>query len=296
MSAKELLRQYERIVEAPNAIAQLRQFVLNLAVRGKLSQFDPGDEPASDLAARLSAERRRQVQAGVVRQGKPLPPIADVDLPLEAPPHWVWVRLLEIGRLSGGMTPSMNRSDYWGGANVWLSPKDIKADEATDSELKITAKGLEETRLEAFPPGSLFIVARSGILKRTLPVTINRVAAAANQDMKVLIPFMRGMDRYLQIMFRGLTPFVLRQLVKTGTTVQSLKYAEFEIQPFPIPPLAEQQRIVAKVTELMSLCDRLEASLNTTAELRSRLLEALLHDALDFSNLAIAPEDEAAAT
>ena len=190
----------------------------------------------------------------------------------------------------------MNRSDYWGGANVWLSPKDIKADEATDSELKITAKGLEETRLEAFPPGSLFIVARSGILKRTLPVTINRVAAAANQDMKVLIPFMRGMDRYLQIMFRGLTPFVLRQLVKTGTTVQSLKYAEFEIQPFPIPPLAEQQRIVAKVTELMSLCDRLEASLNTTAELRSRLLEALLHDALDFSNLAIAPEDEAAAT
>jgi type I restriction enzyme S subunit len=127
----------------------------------------------------------------------------------------------------------MNRSDFWGGEIVWLSPKDIKADEVSNSELKITAEGLSETRLETYRPGSLFMVARSGILKRIFPVSINRVSAAANQDMKVLVPFLGGQERYLQIMFRGLTDFILREMVKTGTTAQSLKYAEFEQQPFP---------------------------------------------------------------
>ena len=81
-------------------------------------------------------------------------------------------------------------------------------------------------------------------------------------------------------MFRGLTDFILQQLVKTGTTVQSLKYAEFEEQPLPLPPLAEQHRIVAKVDELMALCDRLEASLAKGDDIRRRMLDALLAEAL----------------
>jgi type I restriction enzyme S subunit len=174
------------------------------------------------------------------------------------------------------MTPSMNREDYWGGSIVWLSPKDIKADEVSESELKITAKGLGETGLEEYPAGCLFIVARSGILKRTLPVAINRVPAAANQDMKVLVPFLDGQERYLQIMFRGLTDFILRELVKTGTTVQSLKYAEFEEQPFPLPPLLEQHRVVTKVDELMALCDRLEAARTEREATRDRYMAASL--------------------
>jgi len=104
----------------------------------------------------------------------------------------------------------------------------------------------------------------------------NRVPAAANQDMKVLAPFLDGQERYLQIMFRGLTDFLLRDLVKTGTTVQSLKYAEFEQQPFPLPPLAEQHRIVAKVDELMALCDRLEAARAEREATRDRLAAASL--------------------
>ena len=170
----------------------------------------------------------------------------------------------------------MNRSDFWDGDIVWLSPKDIKSDEVADSELKISALGLAETRLELYRPGCLFMVARSGILKRTFPVSINRVPAAANQDMKVLAPFLEGQERYLQMMFRGLTDFLLREMVKTGTTVQSLKYAEFEQQPFPLPPLAEQRRIVAKVDELMGLCDRLEAARASREATRDRLAAASL--------------------
>jgi type I restriction enzyme S subunit len=276
MNAERLLALYERVAEAPDAIARLRRFILDLAVRGKLVPQDPQDEPASELLKRIAKEKARLVKAGEIRKPKPSEPISDDGLPIKLPTRWAWARLCEIGNLSGGMTPSMNHSDFWGGEIVWLSPKDIKSDEVADSELKISALGLAETRLELFRPGCLFMVARSGILKRTFPVAINRVPAAANQDMKVLSPFLKDQERYLQIMFRGLTGFLLRELVKTGTTVQSLKYSEFEQQPFPLPPLAEQHRIVAKVDELMALCDQLEAARQEREARRDRLAAASL--------------------
>ncbi len=264
----------------PDQIKALRQTILNLAVRGKLVEQDPNDEPASELLKRIAAEKTRMVSTRKIGKSKPSTPIHKDEIPFPLPQNWEWLRLHDIGVLSGGMTPSKNRPDFWNGDVVWLSPKDIKADEIFDSELKITTLGLAETRLQLYRPGSLFIVARSGILKRTFPVSINRITAAANQDMKVLLPFLDGHERYLQIMFLGLTNFILSELVKTGTTVQSLKYAEFARQPFPLPPLAEQHRIVAKVDELMAVCDRLEASLARGEETRGRLVEALLFDAL----------------
>ena len=276
MNAERLLAHYERIADAPDAIARLRRFILDLAVHGKLVEQDPNDEPASELLKRIAAEKARLVKAGEIGRSKPSTPIRKDELPFPLPQNWEWLRLHDIGVLSGGMTPSKNRPDFWNGEVVWLSPKDIKADEIFDSELKITTLGLAETRLQLYRPGSLFMVARSGILKRIFPVSINRVAAAANQDMKVLLPFLEGHERYLQIMFLGLTDFVLSELVKTGTTVQSLKYAEFAQQPFPLPPLAEQHRIVAKVDELMTLCDRLEAERTEQEATRDRLAAASL--------------------
>ena len=277
MNPAQLLRHFDRIAEAPDAVARLRRFILDLAVRGKLVEQDPNDEPAAELLKRINVEKARLAEEGVIRKPKPSAPIQPDELPIEIPTGWVWIRLCDFGTLSGGLTPSKNRSDYWDGDIVWLSPKDIKADEISDSELKITSAGLSETRLELYPPGSLFMVARSGILKRTFPVTINRVQAASNQDLKVLVPYLHGSERYLQIMFRGLTEFILRDLVKTGTTVQSLKYAEFQVQPFPIPPLAEQHLIVAKVDELMALCDRLEAAQSKREQRRDRLVAASLN-------------------
>ncbi len=277
MNQAQLLKNFDRIAEAPDAVSRLRRFILDLAVRGKLVEQDPNDEPASELLKRIQVETARLLKAGKIRKPKPSAPIQQDELPIEIPLGWVWIRLCDFGTLSGGMTPSKNQSDYWDGDIVWLSPKDIKTDEVTDSELKITAKGLSETRLELFPTGSLFMVARSGILKRIFPVAINRVPAASNQDLKVFVPYLKGTERYLQIMFRGLTDFILHDLVKTGTTVQSLKYAQFETQPFPLPPLAEQHRIVAKVDELMALCDRLGTAQKKREERRDRLNAASLN-------------------
>ena len=277
MTPDRLLTHFDRIAEAPDAIPRLRQFILDLAVRGKLVEQDPNDEPAAELLKRIQVETGRLVKEGKIKKQATLLPVNIETVPFTVPKHWAWLQLCGIGTLSGGMTPSKNRQDFWDGNINWFSPKDIKSDELIDSELKITGAGVAETGLQVYPPGCLFMVARSGILKRTFPVAINRVEATANQDLKILNPFLKGIERYLQIMFRGMTDYILSALVKTGTTVQSLKYEEFELQPLPLPPLAEQHRIVAKVDELMALCNRMEAAQAERERRRDRLAAASLH-------------------
>jgi type I restriction enzyme S subunit len=276
MNPAQLLDHFDRISDAPDAIPRLRRLILDLAVRGKLVVQDPCDEPASELLRHIQAVKARLVKAArLSKQEAPLA-VEEDSVPFQVPKHWTWLQLSELGILSGGMTPSKNRPDFWDGTINWFSPKDIKSDELIESELKITLAGATETGLQVYPPGCLFMVARSGILKRTFPVAINRVDATANQDLKVLRPFVAGLERYLQIMFRGMTEFILSSLVKTGTTVQSLKYEQFELQPVPLPPLAEQRRIVAKVDELMAQCDELEAAQRERERRRDRLSAASL--------------------
>ena len=258
----------------------LRQTILNLAVRGKLVKQCPADEPASELVKRITSEKSRLMKAVQIGKQTRTPSINESDAPFEVPRAWAWLRLQDIGSITGGMTPLRSNAEYWNGNIIWLSPKDIRGDELFDSKQKITLKGLSDTRLQLYQAGCLFMVARSGILKRTFPVAINRVPATSNQDLKVLTPFLEGQERYLQIMFRGLTDYILKNLVKTGTTVQSLNTQNLLPSPFPIPPLLEQQRIVAKVDELMGLCDRLEAALSTFDVAQGQLLKATLQEAL----------------
>ena len=259
MKLETFFEKFDQFADAPDAVEKMRELLLNFAVTGRLSEQRAGDAPVSELLDALSASKARHGTTG--RRGAPtaVPLESIIDRPVAVPAHWSWVSLNQIGAMSGGMTPSKDKSAFWNGDINWFSSKDIKTDELLESELKITREATEGTGLQVYSPGCLVMVARSGILKRTFPVSILRVEGTVNQDLKVLSPFVPGLERYLQIMLRGMTAFILKDLVKTGMTVQSLKYEEFESQPFPLPPLAEQKRIVAKVDELMALCDRLEA-------------------------------------
>src|SRR5712672_2289326 len=111
MNAERMLAQYDGIADAPDAIGRLRRFVLDLALRGKLVPQDRRDEPVSELLKRIAAEKARLVKAGKIRSPKEAAPVRDDELPIQVPKSWGWLRLYEIGVLSGGMTPSMDRSD-----------------------------------------------------------------------------------------------------------------------------------------------------------------------------------------
>ena len=97
MNADRLLALYEQVAEAPDAIARLRRFVLDLAVRGKLVEQDPADEPASELLSRIALEKARLVKTKAIRKPRPVSPFEPDDLPFPAPLGWAWTQIAELG-------------------------------------------------------------------------------------------------------------------------------------------------------------------------------------------------------
>ena len=93
MNAEQLIQNFDRIAEFPGSIAHLRRFILDLAVRGKLVEQDPNDEPASELIKRIQVEKARLEKEGEIKKQKPLPPISVDNEPFSIPKTWCWARL-----------------------------------------------------------------------------------------------------------------------------------------------------------------------------------------------------------
>ncbi len=262
------------LATAPEGIQKLRGLILELAVRGKLVPQDPNDEPASELLKRIAKERARLEAAGVCKKSK-AQAVRTEEQPFEAPHGWAWVRLTHFGEFRSGKTPSTNRSEYWDGTIPWVSPKDMKSLVVSKTEDYVSDLAISDG-LSLIPASSVLVVVRSGILRRTVPVAINSQPCTVNQDLKALCLVLPDLAQYVQLLIRGFERLILETLTKVGTTVESVKFDEFSQQPFPLPPLPEQHRIIAKVDELIALCDRLEAEQSDAAAAHERLVATLL--------------------
>ncbi|EDH2858932.1 restriction endonuclease subunit S [Salmonella enterica] len=264
-------------------IKKLRELILELAVRGKLVPQDPNDEPASEMLKRIAAEKTELVKQGKIKKQKPLPEISEEEKPFELPVGWEWVTFSHLGHFFGGKTPSKMKDEYWGGTIPWVTPKDMKTNLIVDSEDKVTPLAIEDG-LTKVSPGSILFVARSGILRRIFPVAITSIECTVNQDLKVLSPFLSEISYYIRLMMNGFERYIVENLTKTGTTVESLLFDDFISHPFMIPPFAEQNRILSTVKKLMSLCDQLEQHSLTSLDAHQQLVETLLTTLTDSQN------------
>ena len=266
MNADRLFALYDRVAEAPDAVARLRRFVLDLAVRGKLVEQDPSDEPATELLKRVAAQKARLVKAGQIRKLKRFEVVDEPSYDL--PSGWSFVALgsVLVKHLGGG-TPSKRNGTYWGGLVRWASVKDVGKSKYLDDTIdRITEAGLENSSSNLIEPGNLLVVTRMGLGK----VSINRVAVAINQDLRALfLSDLMSVDYAYNF-------FLTHDFEGTGLTVKGIKLKELLSIPFPLPPLAEQQRIVTKVDELMAVCDQLEEARTAREDTRDRLTKASL--------------------
>ena len=181
-------------------------------------------------------------------------------------------KLRELVHVSGGKTPSMSNSLYWNGDIVWISSKDMKSSRISGSELKITNLALNEMML--YHPGTLLLVARSGILKHSLPLAILEVDATINQDIKALQ--VHGCNAfYLYYAILSQEDNIIRTLVKTGTTVQSLMMDSFLNIEIPTPDIDQQQSIIDKLAKLEKYVDVQEEELSLLSQMRNGLLQQL---------------------
>jgi len=169
---------------------------------------------------------------------------------------WATVRLRDVGTWVGGGTPSKRQPAYWTNGTIpWVSPKDMKKATLHGAEDRITARAVEESTTQVVPAGSVLVVTRSGILRHSLPVAVNAVPVALNQDLKAIIP-REGIDAtYLAWALRAFEPRILHECSKAGTTVQSIEMPKLQNFELPVAPLAEQHRIVAMLEEYLSHLD-----------------------------------------
>lgn len=274
---QRVAQHFDLLLDRPAAIDALEQTLLQLAVRGLLVPQDPTDEPASTLLQEIRAEKDRLIASGQIKRDKPLPPINEESLPCTLPSGWAWMRFSEVGDFRGGKTPSTQRSSYWHGEIPWITPKDMKQPLLSDSEDRVTLDALNDG-LALIPSQSVLIVVRSGILRRRLPTAINLVETTINQDLKALVLVRPALAEYVQLLIQGFESFILENLTKVGTTVESVQFEAFTAQPFPFPPLAEQSRIVTRVTALRRLCADLRQRLAEREAVQARLAEALVQE------------------
>ena len=253
----------------------LKRSILQWAVQGRLVPQDPSDEPAEVLLERIRTEKQRLVKEGKIKKDKHESIIfrrdnshyekrgseevcIDDEIPFEIPENWAWARLSSLGIFSSGKTPSMSNPQFWNGDVPWITSKDMKRPVITDSEMHITE--LAASTMQLYPAGTLLLVARSGILKRLLPLCTLGIDSTINQDIKAFMLYNIDLSEWLYYGIKAFEPYILKELVKSVTTVESLKFNEFSAMLIPVPPLAEQHRIIFAIKTIMDLLTPLSSN------------------------------------
>ena len=247
-----LFAQLDAIDKAYEEYRELQQTMktklLDLAIQGKLTDQRAEDGNARDLLKEIQAEKEKLIKEKQIKKEKPLPEITEEEKTFDIPENWMWVRLGEmILNHIGGGTPDKSNEAYWNGDIPWMSVKDVHqdsmyADRTIDS---ITPAGLENSSSNLIEANRLIVVMRMAVGR----AVINKLPVAINQDLRALFFRDNVTQEYILRIFKIL------KFETSGMTVKGIKLWVLLNTPIPLPPLAEQKRIVAKLDELLPLCN-----------------------------------------
>ena len=291
---------------------QLKNSILQMAVQGKLVPQDPNDEPASVLLERIRAEKEQLIKEGKIKKeknpsiifrgadnlpyekiGKNEPVCIADEVPFDIPESWEWVRLGNIGDWGSGATPNRTTPEYYNGNIPWLKTGDLNDNYITDIPETITELALAKTSVRLNPIGSVLIamygatIGKLGILK--IPATTNQACCAC-------VPFT---DIYNEFLFY----FLMSQKVAfvkrgEGGAQPNISKEKIVSTLMPLPPVAEQKRIVEKLRILQPYIDYyavLEKSdIKLTQSFPEKLKKSILQDAVQGKLVPQDPADEPA--
>ena len=277
---------------------QLKNSILQWAIQGKLVPQDPNDEPASVLLEKIRQEKERLIKEKKIKRDKNASIIyrgednsyyekilatgevkcIDEEVPFEIPQGWEWCRMGCIGDWGAGATPAKGNPNYYGGSILWLRTGELNNGIVYDSEIKITDKALQECSLRMNKIGDVLIAMYGATIGK---VAIVGKELTTNQACCACTPF--GIYNYYLFFFL------------MGSQIDFIKKGEGGAQPnisreklvshlMPIPPLAEQYRIVEKIQYLLPLVEKysdgqiLQDKLNS--EIKDKLRKSILKEAI----------------
>lgn len=271
-----ILDNFDLLYSDERNISDLKQAILQLAVQGKLVPQDPTREPTTELLKRIKVEKERLIREKKIKKEKPLPPISPDEVLYELPEGWVWCRLSEIYHDLGQKKP-----------NEEFTYIDVSA---IDKERGVITDNLQILKPENAPSRARKIVKKGTVIYSTVrPYLLN--IAIVDKDyylppivstaFAVMHPFEGVVNKYLYYYLRS-KPFIeFVESKMVGMAYPAVNDSQLNTGLFPLPPLNEQKRIVAKVDELMRLCDELEEQIRQSKEESERLMQAVLREAFE---------------
>ena len=293
---------------------QLKNSILQMAVQGKLVPQDPNDEPASILLQRIKAEKQELIKAGKIKKdkksseifrgathnlpyayceqiGKEIRDISD-EIPFEIPESWEWVRLGFIGDWGSGATPSRTNKEYYGGNIPWLKTGDLNDGIITNIPEKITELALEKTSVRLNPVGSVLIAMYGATIGK---LGILNIPATTNQACCACLPILVNNNYLFYFLMSHKESFTKKA---EGGAQPNISKEKIISTLFPLPPLAEQKRIVAKIEQLIPYIEKYEkAETQLTALNKSfpdMLKKSILQEAVQGKLVPQNPDDEPA--
>ena len=182
--------------------------------------------------------------------------------------------LAELGKWSGGKTPSMSEKSFWEKGTIpWISSKDMKLSTLVDTQDHITEKAVKEASMTVYPANSIAVVTRSGILKHTFPVAYVPFETTINQDIKMLVVNEDILPKYAFHVIQGKGNDILVKTKKQGGTVDSLDFQKVLEYKVPIPNLDIQRRLVEVLDNFDTICTDLNIGLPAEIEARQKQYE-----------------------
>lgn len=275
-----ITQHFGELYSVKENVAELRKAILQLAVMGKLVPQDPMDEPASELLRAIELEKKRLVKEGKIKEPNLLPKIKPEEVPYQLPKGWVWVRLEDVVEISSGVTKGrkLNGKEmvvlpYLRVANVqrgYLDLKVIKDIEIATDEIERFK--LKERDLLITEGGDRDKVGRTAIWNAEISQCIHqnhvfkarRLLAEQNEQ---------WLEKYLN---SSVARDYFANASKQTTNLASINKTQLRGCPLPLPPLAEQHRIVVKINKLMSFCDHLEQKVDAATSKQTALLNAVM--------------------
>ena len=267
MTPGEFIEVFDMVAEAPGGIERLRELVLQLAVRGKLVSQDEGEEPPISILERNAKKKKCLVDQRKISKPKSLPRLSLDEVPFNVPETWQWIRLGDVALVvMGNSPPGSSYNEQSLGVPLINGPVEFSAG----------AFGLTICRKYTTKPnqmcttGDMLICVRGATTGRT-----NIAAFDACIGRGVALVRAWDAQQYVNLYLWHVGKELLA--AGKGTTFPSISYADLAGKPLPLPPLAEQHRIVAKVDELMGLIDRLEQHLVAKREYHEAFAAAAVH-------------------
>jgi len=280
MKLEAFFQKFDLLADAPNAVAKMREFVLELAVTGTLLPQESADGSASELLSAIEAERMQLVNARKIK-ARPILPLDDGEVPYELPLSWKWARLSQVGYELGQKIPDQ-RFTYI----------DVGAIDPDKGRISDRAEIIEP---DEAPSRARKLVVRGTVIYSTVRPYLLNVAIVergfapepiASTAFGILHPFCGISNRYLFYWLRSARFTHYVQAAMKGMAYPAINDEKFYSGYIPVPPAVEQERIVAKLDELMALCDLLEAQQHERQTQRAALASAALARFADAPTLA----------